>query len=244
MRQKLALAAVAVAFAAAAGCTINQTEAPALTGPSTFATSLIVTATPDTLVLNGHQAVVIIEARDASGGPLANLRIHLDIAAGGIVSNCGGLSLTDVTTASDGRASVVFTAPSLPLPLPECTAGAGGVTILATAVGTNAQVNNVSSAGIRFLTPSTSVTASVFAVNFSISPNPGTAGALISFSDAGSVSPGHSIVSYRWTFSDGHVENGSSITHDFAAAGVYNVTLTITDDIGQSGSKTALVTIK
>jgi hypothetical protein len=226
-----------------AACTVNQTAVPPLTGPSTLATSINMTANPDTLVLNGQQAVVIVEARNATGGALANLRVHLDIVSGDVVSNCGRLSLTDITTASDGRAGVVFTAPTLPLPLPECANAAGGVTIVATPVGTNAQTSNSFNVGIRFLTPSTSLAALVFGVNFVISPTPGAKNVPVTFSDAGSVSPGHSITSFRWDWSDGATKTGSSVTHDFSTAGTYTVTLTITDDIGQSGSKTALVTI-
>jgi hypothetical protein len=232
-----------VAALAGAACTVHHAETPALTGPSTFGTSLSVTATPDTLVLNGQQAVVIVEARDAAGAPLANLRVHLDISAADVLSNCGRLSLTDISTASDGRAGVVFTAPSLPLPLPECAKAAGGVTILATSVGTNAQVSNSFSAGIRFLTPSSSAASAVFGVNFLITPNPGKVGVPVTFSDAGSLSPGHTITGFRWDWSDGAAKPGSSVTHDFGAPGTYTATLTITDDIGQSGSKTALVTI-
>jgi len=228
---------VIVTSLSVAGCTLDQATPPSLTGPSTFATNLIVTATPDTLVLNGQQSVVTVEARQASGGPLPNLRIHLD------ANGCGRFSSSDVVTGSDGRASVVFTAPSLPLPLPECADAAGGVTIVATAVGTNAQATSSSSAAIRFLAPSSSSATSVFAVNFLIAPNPGTANVPVSFSDAGSVSPGHNITSFRWNWSDGASKSGSSVTHDFGTPGTYTATLTITDDIGQSGSKTALVTI-
>jgi PKD repeat protein len=229
----------------ATGCTLDQATPPALTGPSTFATSLVVSATPDTLVLNGQQSVVIVEARGPSGAPLANLGVHMDILVDGVVSNCGRLSLTDVTTASDGRAAVVFTTPTLPLPLPECANAAGGVTIVATPVGTNAQSGNSFSAGIRFLAPSSSSTSSVFAVNFVMTPNPGTVNVPVAFSDAGSVSPGHAIPNsgFRWNWSDGVTKVGPSVTHDFGAAGVYVVTLTVTDDIGQSGSKSALLTI-
>lgn len=237
------LSAVVVALAGTA-CTVDQTVAPALTGPSDFGTSIIVTSTPDTLVLDGQQSVVTVEARDASGGPLANLRVHLDITSGGIVTNCGRLSLTDVTTASDGRAAVVYTAPTLPLPLPECSsAGRDGVTIFASAVGTNAMTTNEFGASIRFLLPSTAPAAPVFAVNFVISPNPGRVNVPVTFSDAGSVSPGHAIVSFRWNWSDGATKTGPSVIHDFSTAGIHTVTLTITDDIGQSGFKTALVTI-
>lgn len=240
---RILTAGVLILGACSAGCTVGQTEIPQLSGPSTAATSITLTATPDTVVLNGQQSVVIVEARDASGGPLANLRVHLELGADGVATTCGRLSLTDVTTGSDGRASVVFTTPPLPLPLPDCQNATDGVTVFATSVGTNAQASTFTSARIRFLTPNSGSQGAVFSVNFTISPNPGTVGKDIGFADAGSVSPGQSIVSYRWVFSDGATKNGSSVSHDFGAKGLYTATLTITDDIGRSGFKTGLVTI-
>ena len=79
-----------------------------------------------------------------------------------------------------------------------------------------------------------------FAADFTVS----ALGPLRMFQFNGSSStaaPGRSIVSYAWTFSDGHAENGPIIDHDFGAPGTYFVTLTVTDDIGQSAFKTALV---
>ena len=242
-RRLLTVWAVVTACSGTA-CTVNQAEVPALTGPSDFARSVAVTATPDTLLLNGQQSVVIVEAHDSTGAPLANLRVHADVLVGGVASLCGGLSPTEFTTGVGGRASAVFTAPTLPLPMPECQSLAGSVTIRAFPFGTNAQTTKSFSASINLLTPSSSSPSNTFAVNFSISPNPGTVSpALITFADAGSVSPGHTITSYSWTWSDGAAKSGASVAHDFGAKGIYTVTLTITDDIGQTGFKTALVTI-
>lgn len=230
---------------AGAACTLDGVTAPELTGPSTAATSLVLTANPDTVVLNGQQSLVIVQARDASGAPLPSLKVHLDLFAGGsdTASSCGRLSSTDITTGSDGRSSVVFTAPNVPLPMPECSGFDGFITVVATAVGTNAQVSNQSAAAIRLLTPSSLSTPSTFAVNFSMAPNPANVNQLVNFSDAGSVSPGHAIVGYVWNFGDGTTKSGPNVAHDFGARGTYNVTLTITDDIGQSGFKTALLQI-
>lgn len=227
-----------------AACTLSQREAPALTGPSGLATSLTLTANPDTVVLNGQQSIIIVQARNAAGDPLANLRVHLDVLVGGIPANCGRLSLTDVTTASDGTTAAVFTAPTLPLPLPECSGLGGTLRIRAFPVGTNAQTTLTSSTSINLLTPSSSSQSSVFAVNFIMSPNPGTVNVPVTFSDSGSVSPGHTITNFVWNFGDGAAKAGASVTHDFGARGTYTVTLTITDEIGQSGSKSALLTIQ
>lgn len=241
-RRLLTIWAVVTAVSGAA-CTVSQAPTPTLAGPSGFATNITVTANPDTVVLNGQQSLIIVQARDATGAPLANLRVHLDVLVGGLPSNCGRLSLTDVTTASDGTSAVVFTAPTFPLPMPECSGLGGSLTIRVFAVGTNAMATNPVSASINVLTPSSISQSTVFAVNFTMSPNPGVVNVPVTFSNSGSVSPGHTITSYVWTFSDGATKSGSSVTHDFNPAGTYTVTLTITDDIGQSGSKSALLII-
>jgi PKD repeat protein len=62
------------------------------------------------------------------------------------------------------------------------------------------------------------------------------AGVLMDGSLSQSVSP---IVSWVWDYGDGVVENsGMGVGHTYAAAGNYVVTLTITDQNGQSGSTT------
>ncbi|MCB0131242.1 MAG: alpha/beta fold hydrolase, partial [Caldilineaceae bacterium] len=49
---------------------------------------------------------------------------------------------------------------------------------------------------------------------------------------------GGQIVSYTWTFGDGASGVGPIVEHIFTGTGVYNVTLTVTDDKGQSRSST------
>jgi len=232
-----------VAAVSIAACTVNQAPEAALTGPSDFATSLLMTATPDTIVLNGQQSVVVVEAHDATGAPLPQLRIHLDTLVRGVPSACGRLSASELITGSDGRATAIFTAPTTPLPLPECAGLGGSLTVRAFPVGTNAQTTNVFSVSLNLLTPTASTQAAAFAVNFTMSANPGFRNVPITFSDAGSVSPGHTITNFLWTWSDGGAKTGSSVTHDFGAAGTYVVTLTIRDDIGQEGSKSGLLQV-
>ena len=203
------------------------------------------TANPDTLVLNGPAVGRHRRGdRDASGGPLANLRVHLDLVTGGIVSACGRLSLTDVTTASDGRAGVVFTAPTLPLPLArvrQCERAASRLSPRRWARMRRSA--NSFSASIRFLTPTSTNTACGLRGELrDLAESRRRRAAWSRSATPAACRPGHAISNsgFRWSWSDGATKIGPSVTHDFGAAGTYVVTLTITDDIGQSGSKSAL----
>jgi hypothetical protein len=252
MRHKLPISAIVFSYVAVTGCTVHQSDPPALTGPSTFATSVTVTANPDLLVLGqsfsapGQSSVVKIRVLDPTGQPMTNRPVRLDTLVNGVQEDCGQLQARNVTTDSSGQATTLFTAPGTPAPMPECTGfvPGGSVTIRATPVGTDAQSSSSNTASIRMVTSSFLTPVGGLSVNFSISANPKVSPAVVTFSDAGSASPGHSIVSFSWTFSDGASKSGSSVTHDFAAAGSYTATLTITDDIGQSAFKTVTFDVK
>src|SRR5689334_5399813 len=121
MRTRPGLKGIAIAAAlAAAGCTVHQASTPSVAGPSDFALSLSLTATPDSLALDGSQSAIVVEAHDASGGPQTNLPIRLDILVGGTAQDCGHLTSRNLVTNASGRATTTFTAPGLPLPFPNC----------------------------------------------------------------------------------------------------------------------------
>lgn len=55
---------------------------------------------------------------------------------------------------------------------------------------------------------------------------------------------GGAIVSYRWNFGDNSTPGAGSVaSRTYAAPGVYNVTLTVTDDEGEVASQTKTVTV-
>ena len=54
---------------------------------------------------------------------------------------------------------------------------------------------------------------------------------------------GRHLVSYDWAFGDGATAVGVDVTHVYHRAGSYDVTLTVTDDIGQQGRTTATIRI-
>jgi chitodextrinase len=74
-------------------------------------------------------------------------------------------------------------------------------------------------------------------------PYGGMANEAIPFDGSGSSDPEGAIVAYDWEFGDGSVGTGQNPAHAYAADGVYNVTLTVTDDVGASDSVTTAATI-
>jgi hypothetical protein len=229
-----------VAALAVSACTLDQTETPGLTGPSTFATSVSVTANPDVISLGnsstapGQRSEIIIRVFDANGQPKAGQAVRLDT----VPSGCGQLSPLSVTTGADGRALASFTAPGNPPNCPGFNAD-GTVGVRATPVGSQASTAAASTANIVMTLPAFASSPGALTPNFTISSLAGSRN--FQFNGTSSV-PASTITSFRWSFSDGHAENGAIIDHDFGAAGTYVVTLTVSASGGQEASKSALVT--
>ena len=101
-----------LAVALVASCTMKSQDAPSLTGPSEFGTSVNVSVTPDVLQQDGtSQSVVTIVVRDPGGRPISNLPLTAEIRVAGEVVDFGSLSSKSIVTNGDGRATIVYTAP-------------------------------------------------------------------------------------------------------------------------------------
>ena len=241
----------------ASACTVHQTSTPELAGPSEFALSLNVTATPDSLALDGgSQSAIVVETRDATGAPRPGVAIRMDIFVGSTAQDCGQLSARNVVTGTDGRATLAFTAPSLPLPYPNCANFSPGnvVTIGATPSGSNFQTANIRTATIRLVPTGVIVPpADTPTPAFVVSPAGPAASAPVSFNAStscggtlsGGACPSTSprITAYSWSFGDGGTASGAVVSHNFTLAGTYNVTLTVTNDRGVSASTTQAVLV-
>ena len=59
----------------------------------------------------------------------------------------------------------------------------------------------------------------------------------------GSSDPDGDVVSWAWTFGDGSPGTGETATHDYAAAGTYRVSLTVTDDDGATATTEQDITV-
>jgi hypothetical protein len=245
MLKRRRLSCIALAIFSAA-CTVSKTPAPPLTGPSEYGLSLSISVDRDLLVRNGVDAsTVIVSARDDQGGPLRGLQVRLEILVNGQVADSFGiLQPRIIATGSDGRALATYTAP------PSSTGVSSTVdlvTIRASTVGTNNQLSKSQVVDIRLMAPIVTTPGAPVAF-FTYAPSSGiTTSTLVAFNGSGSYPVnGSRIMNYAWDWGDGTTDDfNSSPTedHDWVGAGVYAVTLTVTDDLGKRSSTTQLITV-
>jgi PKD repeat protein len=225
----------AAALLVSAACTMKNQEAPPLTGPSEFATSVGVEVTPDVLQLDGaSQSVVVVTVRDAGAQPLRNVPLRADIVVGGQVVDFGSLSAKSLVTGSDGRATVVYTAPA------SGSESEAIVDITITPIGSNYQNTVARVASIRLVPTGLRVPPSDLTPSFTFSPQTPIEKQNVLFDATASTG---SIAQYRWDFGDGSTGSGDTTTHAFSAPGTYFVRLTLLDSLGRSASTTRSVTV-
>lgn len=234
------LAAIAAVMAASAGCTLQSPETPPLTGPSTYALSLTVTASPDILPEDGAaQSVIRIIARDENGQLVRNLPLRVDVVSGGAIVEYGSLSARNLTTNANGEATVVFTAPRSLFPGVDT---GSQVTIRVTPVGTDFGATPSSAVRIRLVPQAVVFVPGAPTPSFTFSPTTPRVGDRVFF-DASSSTDDGAIVRYQWNYGDGEFEEGPRNFKDYTAAGTYFVTLTVTDNQGKTASLSKQITV-
>ncbi|TFV53000.1 PKD domain-containing protein [Blastococcus sp. TF02A_35] len=72
---------------------------------------------------------------------------------------------------------------------------------------------------------------------------PVTSGLSVSVDGSASADQDGSVAGYAWDFGDGRTATGRTASHTYAAAGTYQVCLTVTDDDGATGTVTRAVTV-
>ena len=65
----------------------------------------------------------------------------------------------------------------------------------------------------------------------------------ITFDGTGSYDPDGDTITYLWAFGDNKTGSGPIVVHDYKKPGTYDVTLTVTDDLGAQGQDTAIAII-
>jgi PKD repeat protein len=236
------MAAVAAALTLGSACTMKNQEAPPLSGPSEYATSIAISTAPDILTQDGaSQSLITITARDTNSAPIRNLSMRADITVGGVHADFGSLSARNLLTGSDGRATVVYTAPAAP-----SVAVDNGtvVDIVITPVGTDYANTTSRTASIRLVPPGSVAPPDGLKPNFTFTPSAPVDSQTVLFDASGSTSAaGNPIVSYSWNFGDGGRGSGVTAGHSYTTAGSYVATLTIADAFGRSAQKSASIVV-
>lgn len=236
MERMLRTAALLAAMSAA-GCTLEKQEAPALAGPSEYARSIALIATPDRLSQDGvSQSQVVATVRNEQGAPVPNFQLQWRVS-----SSTGVLvepSVQQSTTDSQGQARMVVTAPTPPAVLPAATAT---LTISVTPVGGDAlSTNNGRSVQVQLVPPAGTLPANRLPVAaFTIVPAVGIISQTITFDASTTTDEGEpcgSLCSYRWDFGDFHTASGIQVTKSYERPTTYTVTLTVVDPRGGVGS--------
>jgi len=79
--------------------------------------------------------------------------------------------------------------------------------------------------------------------SFTTTPTTGAAPLLVSVDATASSDPDGTIVSYGWDFGDSSTGTGVTTSHTYATANTYVITLTVTDDVGATGTTTSTVIV-
>jgi PKD repeat protein len=232
MTKYITRAFVLLTVAFAAGCTVSDIDPPPLSGPSGMSTSLIITANPDVVSLDGSsQTLITVEALDENGQPKPNVPLRVDILADGQIVDFGAISARTLTTGSNGRASFTYTAPTfIGGAIPNLQLS---VTPTGREIGFDAAAQLRRLVTIRLVPPGGTGIAPT--ANFTFVPTNPAAFTDVRFDGSASTAGlGAIITSYLWDFGDGTTGTGVSPSHRYSSTGSFIVRLTVNDSNGLS----------
>jgi PKD repeat protein len=239
------MAAVLAAAVIGSSCTVAETGAPALLGPSELGLSLSIQASPDTVFQDGaSQSAVTIEARGPSNQPARNVLLRVDMAVAGAMMDFGTISARTVVTDDEGRARLIYTAPP-----PAAIAGGAGsiVTLMLAPMSGDSRGDFARQVDIRVVPRGTILPPNGVPVpDFTFSPTAPATFQTVAFDASTTLDEGVQCLancSYTWSFGDGGSGSGQTAQHEYRAAGVFVVTLRVTDVRGQIAQVSKPVTV-
>ena len=225
---------VAAAALLVSSCTMKKQETPDLSGPSEFGTAIVLTASPDVLTQDGaSQSMVTVVTRDSNGSPKRNVSMRVSIAVDGLAADFGTLSARNIVTDNNGVATFVYTAPQGPA----VAVDNGTVVTLVVTPTSDGNFNNAASrtVAIRLVPQGAVVPPDGLQAAFTFSPAaPNDSQDVLFDASTSKAGAGQSITSYSWNFGDGRTGSGKLTSHAFGKAGVFVVTLTISDAVGRT----------
>lgn len=234
-------AAFAAVLVCLSGCTLKKQETPSLTGPSTLGTSVQMTASPDTLSLDGSsQSLVTVRAFDSNGQPKPNLPMRAETLIDGTRVDFGTLSARNIVTDASGRATLVYTAPMSATNVDTFMT----VKIMVTPAESDAANASGRFVDIRLVPVGIVVPPDGLKADFSMTPTTALDHEPVLFDASASTSSANSpITDFDWDFGDGSQGSGRTVSHAFNTAGPFMVTLKVSDAFGRSQSTQKRITI-
>jgi chitodextrinase len=246
MKHRSLVGMVVVLAALVSACTLKKQEEPDFTGPSEFGTSVVVSISPDVLPQDGaSQSVVTVTARGPNGQPIPNLSLRAETRVNGQPMDFGSLSARSIVTGADGRATLVYTAPSSPgVAIDPFTV----VEIVVTPVGNDFNNSAPRSASVRLVPNGPVAPPDGLKPYFSFTPSNPQDHQVVLFSACNDpqipCAPANNpIFTYSWSFGDGRTASGQSVPHEFTSAGTYLVMLTVTDGYGRSATSSQTMSV-
>ncbi|MDP1569582.1 MAG: PKD domain-containing protein [Vicinamibacterales bacterium] len=232
-----------VVLTGAIGCTVQDTTAPALTGPSGLSVSLSLQADKPILERGGF-TTVRVRAVNHQNQPMA-MALRAELRAQGLLFDYGRLSTRDLVTGSDGTATVTYFAPA-PLVQPR-DSGEDVVTIVVTPMVTGDSRGLVSrELDIRLVPQGVIIPNFPLVPQFTISNTSPQAFTPVVFNATTSTRNGAQCLDncgYMWTFGDGSSASGRIVEKTYTAQGQYLVYLRINDEYGHQDSAPQTVTV-
>ena len=232
-----------------AGCTLNDQEAPDLSGPSGLSLSMSIAAAPDHLMQDGSsQAVITATARDAAGAPISGLGINWSVSS----SDGSHVEPTPIfaVTNAQGQAQTRVTAPAPPAQMPsspvklQVSAQAQGLDASTSAPGFE---RNRMTVEVELVPPAGTPSINRAPVaSFTIVPVVGNINQSITFDASATTDEGTfcgSACTYRWDFGDFSTDSGMTVSHSFTLPQSYRITLTVTDARGGVDSESRTLVI-
>ena len=213
-----------------ASCGLEKQTAPDLTGPSEFATSVTLTASPEIVARDGaSQSVITATVRGINGEPVAGRRLTLGINP----SNGGSLSTAEVVTNANGTATVVYTAPSIDTPV-------NTVEVTATPSETNFDNAATRNVAIALVGPASATP------EFAVTPVSPQQFQLTTFNASATAIDGQtcgSACTYTWDFGGEGSATGMAATYRFQRQQSYVVVLSVKSPGGVTTTTQQTVTV-
>ncbi|HJU43543.1 MAG TPA: PKD domain-containing protein [Vicinamibacterales bacterium] len=227
---KLSLIA-AMAATMFAACTINEVDTPALSGPSSLARTIIMTADRDTLLQDGVSEAAISLRALVQPGQSENVRLRAQVFVDGVPQDFGTLSNKTPITPT----TIFFRAPATPANATVVTPTTVEVRVTPDDQG-DFRSELSRSIQLRLIPPGVLLPVNPNLVaNFTFEPSSPKVLDTVSFDATSSTNGGASCgqnCTYSWNFGDGTTASGIFVVHQFRRVSAFPVTLTVTDARG------------